>query len=110
MAAREREERGTPAEAAARDREERDTPKSEGRREENENMFLGQWEDEKFCGKCFVGKMRDKRGDWLGGDLRGRRTREKEEDWVKVVWSGGKKWEWEERCDWVENSRIEFGR
>ncbi len=39
MAAREREERGAPAEVAARDREGRDTPKSEGRREEDEKNF-----------------------------------------------------------------------
>ena len=47
MAAREREERGAPAEAAARDREGRDMPTSEGRREEDEKICLGQWEDEK---------------------------------------------------------------
>ena len=51
---------------------------------------LDQWEGrKKLCGK----KMRDKRGDWRGGNLRGRRMREEEEDWVKVVWSGEKKWE-----------------
>ncbi len=39
MAAREREERGAPAEVAARDRDGRDTPKSEGRREEDDKKF-----------------------------------------------------------------------
>ena len=53
MAAREREERGAPAEAAARDREGRDMPKSEGRREEDEKICLGQWKDEKFVEQVF---------------------------------------------------------
>ena len=39
MSAREREERGAPAEAAARDKEGRGTPKSEKGREEDEKNF-----------------------------------------------------------------------
>jgi hypothetical protein len=52
VAARERDERRAPAEAAARDREGRDTPKSEGRREEEENFFgpMGR-EDKQILGK-----------------------------------------------------------
>ena len=50
--------------------------------------ILDQWEGRK---KNFGEKMRDKRGDWRGGNLRGRRMREEEEDWVKVVWGGGKR-------------------
>ena len=66
-----REERGSPAEAAARDREGRDTPKSEGRREEDEKGFGTMGRE----GKFFWEKTLDKRGDWRGGNLRGRRTR-----------------------------------
>ena len=74
MAAREREERGAPADAAARDREGRDMPKSEGRREEDEKSCLGQWEDEKCCEEFLGEKTRDKQGDWRGGNLRGGMT------------------------------------
>jgi hypothetical protein len=61
VAARERYERGAPAEVAAGDREGRDTPKSEGRREE----------DEKFIGpigrevKNWLGKRRECGGEAL---------------------------------------------
>jgi hypothetical protein len=76
VAARERDERRAPAEAAARDREGRDTPKSEGRREEEEN-FLDQWE-----GRInkFWGKKLGERGDWFGGNWRGRMTWEDEDE------------------------------
>ncbi len=63
MEARERDERGTPAEAEARGREGRDTPKSEGRREEDE-IVLGPMGRE---GKIFWGKKLGERCDWLGG-------------------------------------------
>ena len=53
MAARERDERGAPAEVAARDREGRETPKSEKRREEDEK-FVGPMGRE---GKHFLGKQ-----------------------------------------------------
>ncbi len=83
----------------------RGTGKGETRRRAKEDARrtkkkLDQWEGR---GEFFEEKMRDKRGDWLGGNLRGRRTREEEEDWVKVAWSGGKKF------DWVEKSLVEFG-
>ena len=68
----------------------------------------------------FGGETLEKRGDWPGGNLRGRRTRvtmEKEDDWGKEVWNGGKKSEWEERTwvtertrvDWGEKRLVEFG-
>ncbi len=52
MAARDREERGTPAEVAAREREGRDTPKSERRRKEDEKKVgpMGR-EGKRFFGK-----------------------------------------------------------
>ncbi len=50
MAAREREERGAPAEVAAREREGRDTPKSEGRRKEDEKKV---WTNGKGGKKVF---------------------------------------------------------
>ena len=59
--------------------------------------------------KNFLGKTRDRRGEWLGGKWWGRRTREEEEDWVKKI-SGelgpeevGKREEEarRERDDWV---------
>ncbi len=56
--------REAPAEAAAREREGRDTPKSEGRREEDETRFGPMGRE----GKIFGEKMRDKRGDGLGGN------------------------------------------
>ncbi len=64
MAARERDERGAPAEVAARDSEGRGTPKSEGRREEDEKFFgpIGRE------GKLFWEKKRVEQDDWLGGN------------------------------------------
>ena len=66
------------------------------------------------------GKTREKRGDWRGENGRGRRTRvtmEREDDWGKEVWNGGKKSKWEERnwvtertrVDWGEKRMVEFG-
>ena len=46
-----------------------------------------------------------------GGDLRGRRTRvtmEKEDDWGKEVWNGGKTSEWEERNGVTERRRVDW--
>ena len=49
MPARERDERGAPAEAAARDREGRETPKSEKGREEDEKLFGPMGREGKNC-------------------------------------------------------------
>ena len=58
---------------------------------------LDQWEGR----ETILGKKRWRSvGIGGGGDLRRRRTRvtmEKEVDWGKEVWNGGKKSEWEER-------------
>ena len=71
----------------------RGTGKGETRQRAREDarrtrQVLDQWEGrKKLCGK----KKREKRGDWLGGRLRGRMTKEEESDWGKVGGSGGKK-------------------
>ena len=94
----------------------RGTGKGETRQRAKEDarrtrQVLDQWEGRK---KLFAEKRRDKRGDWLGGSLRGSMTREEEGDWGKVGWSGEKKSEGEERTerrrfDWVGRILGEFG-
>ena len=100
----------------------RGTGKGETRRRAKEDArrtreVVDQWEGRK---NILGGKTLDKRGDWRGGNLRGRRTRvtmEREDDWGKEVWNGGKKSEWEERnwvtertrVDWGEKRMVEFG-